>query len=68
MKRNYPLLRYGQWAGEPNGRPWLSFRCAYEVFPHIGIHYQCVRKPGHGPNALFCKQHGKMVQAGTEGG
>ena len=61
MKQNYPLLRYGEWAGNPKGNPYYPARCAYEVFPSRGISYQCLRKPGHGPKDLFCKQHGKMV-------
>lgn len=60
MIRNYPLLRYGQWAGEPNGQAYIPSRCAYEVFPPRGIHYQCVRP--HGTDSLFCKQHEKIVR------
>jgi hypothetical protein len=63
MIEKYPLRRYGQWAGSPHGSPYEPSRCAYEVFPDRGIQYQCLRKAGHGPDALFCKQHGKKVVA-----
>jgi hypothetical protein len=53
--------RYGQWAGNPKGQPYNPKQCAHEVFPRGGsyITYQCSRKPGYGPDKLFCKQHAK---------
>ena len=34
-------------------------QCAYEVYaPGRFVHsYQCTRKPGYGPDGLYCKQH-----------
>ena len=61
MLRDYPLLRYGEWAGEPHGHPYRPARCAYEVFPHHGIQYQCTRPKGYGADELFCKQHARKV-------
>ena len=56
--------RYGQWAGEPNGRAWREEQCAYEVFPVSGswIPHQCQRRPGHGPAYLYCAQHAKKME------
>ena len=52
--------RYNQWGGNPRGTAFDADRCAEEV-PRSGgwLFYQCSRKPGHGPDALFCKQHAK---------
>lgn len=55
-------MRYGKWAGEPKGRPYQLDQCAWEVFTNCGTHYQCCRKPGHGPGKLYCKQHAKGVK------
>ena len=65
MINKYPLSRYGQWAGEPNGRPYVPSRCAFEVFPPRGIPYQCRRK--RVSDGLFCKQHAAKMAARTEG-
>jgi len=56
--------RYNSWAGNPNGNTYRPGRCAYEVQePGRGIFfYQCLRKPGHGPDSLYCKQHAKRVE------
>lgn len=35
--------------------------CAYEICLD-GEFYQCSRKPGHGPDDLYCKQHAKIVE------
>ena len=40
-------------------------RCAYmvkRVFMRRAFRSQCIRKPGHGPDKLYCKQHAKMVE------
>lgn len=54
--------RYGVWAGKPDGYPYDNDRCAYETYSnYTRMFYQCTRKPGHGPESLYCKQHSKMV-------
>lgn len=53
--------RYGDWAGNPKGHAEDTKRCIVEVWPTSGngwIPYQCSRKRGHGPDGLYCKQHG----------
>lgn len=57
--------RYGVWSGKPWGRRYDSSRCAEEI-QNGWISYQCSRKPGHGPEELYCKQHAK--QFGAKGG
>jgi hypothetical protein len=54
------LRRYGAWAGNPNGSGYTANRCAYEVKSGL----QCARKPGHGPEGLYCFQHSRMVMKG----
>jgi len=55
--------RYNQWAGNPGGLAYCPTRCAYEVHERGGWHwYQCPRKPGKGPDGLYCGQHAKMVK------
>lgn len=58
--------RYGQWAENPNGNPEDPNRCIAEVkiqwlFRERTLE-QCLRKRGHGPGGLYCKQHAKMVE------
>jgi len=55
--------RYGAWAGNPKGRAYMASQCAYSVYPNerFAIPKQCTRKPGHGPDALYCAQHAKSV-------
>lgn len=55
--------RYGKWAGEPKGRAERLTDCRYQVFPPRGIHHQCNRRRGHGPNGEYCAQHAKVVRA-----
>ena len=57
-------IKYGTWAGNPDGRKYQEGYCAYECAePGRWIHfYQCSRKNGHGPEGLYCKQHAKMVE------
>ena len=52
--------RYGAWAGNPDGMRFLPSQCAAEV-PSGWRYCQCSRKPGHGPDALYCKQHAAKV-------
>lgn len=41
-------------------RPGL---CAAEASsPHAKWSPQCLHKPGHGPEGLWCKQHAKMAE------
>ena len=55
--------RYGQWSGNPEGRLFDPARCAYSVSDAGGyIETQCSRKPGHGPDGLFCKQHAARIE------
>ena len=56
--------RYNKWGGNPGGTAYRSSRCAYEVREGgLGWHwYQCSRKPGKGPDGLYCGQHAKMVK------
>lgn len=57
--------RYGVWAGDPDGLPYKPCRCAESVWTSIGCSsYQCSRKPGHGPDGLYCKQHAKQFEEG----
>jgi len=55
--------RYCRWAGQPNGVIYMSRYCAYEVYDmgRGGLFHQCGRKPGHGPEQLYCKQHSKKL-------
>jgi len=47
--------RYGQWAGS-KGYAYNPQFCAASVWDNIRTN-QCSRKPGHGPDGLYCKQH-----------
>jgi hypothetical protein len=55
--------RYNVWAGNPRGTQFNPERCAFERYSsdRFGMFYQCSRKPGHGPDSLYCKQHAKQV-------
>jgi hypothetical protein len=55
--------RYNTWAGNPKGYSYQPERCAMEVYEQGRgmMFYQCSRKPGHGPDSLYCKQHAKRV-------
>ena len=53
--------RYGSWAGRPNGVAENPADCVEEIqerqrWPTFR---QCRRKRGHGPGALYCRQHGE---------
>jgi hypothetical protein len=58
--------KYARWAGNRHGNPYKPERCAEEVWPNDRgfIPGQCFRKPGHGPDGIFCKQHAKMKGEG----
>ena len=57
-------LKYGRDDGFYNPSRYDPLRCAYEVSepPWYINRHQCHRKPGHGPNQLYCKQHAKRIQ------
>lgn len=53
--------RYNKWGGNPRGNHYDSSRCADEAYDSVSrMFYQCSRKPGHGPDGIFCKQHARM--------
>ena len=57
--------RYGRrTAWNPKGVAYDASRCAAAVCqpPHYFDEFQCSRKPGHGPEKLWCKQHAKMAE------
>jgi len=58
---------YSSWSGDKKGVPEDVTRCIEEV-PSNGswIPYQCRRKRGHGPDGLYCKQHGEKEQKHLE--
>ena len=58
------MRRYGAWAGNPRGYREDPKKCIAEVASGF-LFYQCSRKRGHGPREEFCKQHAKLVEAGS---
>lgn len=52
--------RYGRWAGRPFGDGYDAAKCAAEVSDGW-MHKQCAKKPGHGPDALYCSMHAKKL-------
>lgn len=58
--------RYGQWAGNPKGRAEDPSRCIKEIYLNnrggSANQYQCLRKRGHGPEGLYCKQHDPVAR------
>lgn len=57
-KKEAQQTRYGAWAGVPNGASYVPTRCAADVWSDM-LGHQCLRRPGHGPEGLFCKMHAK---------
>lgn len=62
LKKKYQMYR--------RGGSFLSYdpkRCRAEVYSESFSHptKQCGRPCGHGPDGLFCKQHGKMAVKGN---
>lgn len=55
---------YGQWAGNEAGHKEKPERCIVEVWGNDWLSRQCHRERGHGPDGLYCKQHGKMAHKG----
>ena len=62
---DYPLKRYGQWAGYPTGVAYNPNRCAYPVSDgrRTPFNHQCSKPKGHGDRGLFCKQHARKFPA-----
>ena len=60
------MRRYGDSSLCPGGMQERTDRCIAEVSepPHYIHRSQCLRKRGHGPDGLYCKQHAKMVEEG----
>lgn len=59
------MRRYGISGLNPAGMAENIVQCAVEVWDDSGWHsYQCSRRRGHGPDGLYCSQHGKMADAG----
>ena len=62
-RKEAETFSYGNWAGKPDGHKYDPKQCAYEV-PCGGrsvLFHQCVKKPGHGPDGIYCKQHAKRL-------
>lgn len=57
------VKRYNVWGGNRAGTAYDPCKCAYEAYTHdrMAMFYQCTRKPGKGPNGLYCTQHAKIV-------
>ena len=59
-KKEAEGYRYNRWAGNRNGTAYDLAYCAAEVANAVGWgRHQCSRRPGHGKNGIFCKQHAK---------
>lgn len=55
--------KYNVWAGNPKGSKFNPARCAYEVHAsgRSALFYQCSKRPGKGPDGLYCGTHAKRV-------
>ena len=60
------MRRYGKWAGNPDGTPEDTARCAAQIL-NTGefIFRQCSRKRGNGPGGEYCTQHAKLLRRGS---
>lgn len=59
-------MRYGVWAGNPNGFAERKADCKAEV--NDGYHTaQCQRPRGHGPEGEYCRQHAKKIASRERG-
>ena len=57
---------YGRWAGNPRGHMENTENCIVEISDTDGWHrHQCYRRRVHGKDGLYCKQHARMIDAGT---
>lgn len=63
-RKEAELFRYGKSGIRPSGSPYDPARCA-AVVPEGGrsvLFRQCGRKPGFGPDGIFCKQHADKIK------
>jgi len=64
MTRNQANSK-GVGVGLGYAHPFKKDQCAYGI-PHRGQcacpRRQCLNKPGHGPDNLYCKRHAKEVR------
>ncbi len=58
--------RYRTWGGNPRGDAENITRCIESVADggRSCLSHQCYRKRGHGPQGLFCRQHGIKAELG----
>ncbi len=51
--------RYGCWGGSPKGSAYDPACCAELIYgsERGAIGHQCSKKPGHGPDKLYCATH-----------
>lgn len=63
---SYHKESYGQWAGNPRGKPADLTRCAQGVWEKFKER-QCYKKCGHGPEGAFCKIHAKRYEEKPHG-
>jgi len=62
-KKQASQRRYGRGPGSRLGSSYDDTLCAWEVrYASSMWTSQCSRKPGHGPDGIFCKQHA-IIQA-----
>jgi hypothetical protein len=51
---------YGEWAGNPEGKPYIPGQCAVdEVPPGKYRSRQCQKPAGHGEGGLLCVGHAR---------
>lgn len=56
-------VRYGTTRDNPLGTAHCSLQCAADVVSIFGRELrQCGRKPGYGPEQLYCKQHSAVIE------
>ena len=56
--------RYDRSSLNPQGNAYNPARCAKEVSDGtVWHHLQCYRKPGKGPDGLYCAQHARILEA-----
>jgi hypothetical protein len=53
---------YGRGGTYNRGRKYDETQCVHGVWSGYQ-HHQCTRKPGHGPDELYCKQHDPVAKA-----
>lgn len=53
---------YDQTGINPQGIGFATWKCAAEIAVSDWHYAQCSRKPGYGPDKIFCKQHARMLE------